>query len=296
MKKIYQLVLKSYLGPLVLTFFIIIFILMMNFVWRYIDELVGKGLDPMVILELIMYATINMIPMGLPLAILLATIMTMGNLGENYELLAMKSAGMSLQRIMAPLMVVATLFSIGSFFVANNYVPFANQQMVSILYDIRQQKQELEFKDGTFFNGIDDMSIRVEHQDPETKLLYDVIIYDNRDKKGDMSVTLADSGYIRLSDDKKFLLITLYHGETYEEDYVKAYLRDGAQRLSYDLYPLLIEDDGSISQQKEFLYNLEFCAEAATFRKRQYAGCSSNTAITDNHGAVMQSSLGEKYI
>ena len=217
MKKIYQLVLKSYLGPLVLTFFIIIFILMMNFVWRYIDELVGKGLDPMVILELIMYATINMIPMGLPLAILLATIMTMGNLGENYELLAMKSAGMSLPQIMKPLIIVVGLISVGGFFIINDLVPYANRKMFSIIYDIRQQKQTIEFQDGLFFNGIENMSIRVEKQDPKTGLLRGVLIYDNRNTSGNMTTTIADSGYIRLSDDKKFLLVSLYNGETYEQ-------------------------------------------------------------------------------
>ena len=144
MKKIYKLVLTSYLGPLFLTFFIILFILMMNFVWRYIDELVGKGLDPLVIIELLMYATINMIPMGLPLAILLATIMTMGNLGENHELLAMKSAGMSLMRIMTPLFWVIGIVSIGSFFIVNDLVPYANKKMFATLYDIKQQKQALD--------------------------------------------------------------------------------------------------------------------------------------------------------
>ena len=230
MKKIYQLILKSYLGPLVLTFFIIIFILMMNFVWRYIDELVGKGLDPMVILELIVYATINMIPMGLPLAILLATIMSMGNLGENYELLAMKSAGMSLFRIMKPLIWVIGIISIGSFFIVNNLVPYANKKMFATLYDIKQQNEALEFQDGLFFNGIDDMSIRVEKQNPETNLLTGILIYDNRSNSGDMTTTIADSGYIRLSPDKRYLLVTLYNGETYEQSrnyqwYTKSSLR-----------------------------------------------------------------------
>ncbi len=230
MKKIHQLVLKSYLGPLILTFFIIIFILMMNFVWRYIDELVGKGLDPMVIVELILYATINMIPMGLPLAILLATIMTMGNLGENYELLAMKSAGMSLMKIMKPLFWVIGIISFGSFFIVNDLVPWANKKMFATLYDIKQQNQALEFQDGLFFNGIDDMSIRVETQDPKTKLLTGVLIYDNRSRNGDMTTTIADSGYIRLSDDKRYLLVTLFNGETYEQSrnyqwYTKSSLR-----------------------------------------------------------------------
>ena len=230
MKTIHKLVLKAYLGPMFMTFFIVIFVLMMNFVWRYIDELVGKGLDAGVIIELIMYATVNMIPMGLPLAILLATIMTMGNLGENFELLAMKSAGMSLPRIMQPLTIVVGLISIGSFFIVNNLVPYANKKMLSIIYDIRQQNQALEFKDGLFFNGIDDMSIRVEKQDPTTKLLRGVLIYDNRSSNGNMTTTIADSGYIRLTDDKKYLLVTLYNGETYEQTrnnqwYTKSTLR-----------------------------------------------------------------------
>lgn len=230
MKKIHKLVLKSYMGPMIMTFFIVIFILMMNFVWRYIDDLVGKGLDAGVVIELILYATVNMIQLGLPLAVLLATIMTMGNLGENYELLAMKSAGMSLFRIMRPLVYVVILISIGSFFIINNLAPYSNRKMFGIIRDIKQQNQALEFQDGLFFNGIDDMSIRVEHQDPETHLLTNVLIYDNRSSNGDMNTTIADSGYIRLSDDKKYLLVTLYHGNTYEETrssqwYTKSTLR-----------------------------------------------------------------------
>lgn len=217
MKTLHKLILKSYLGPMIMTFFIIVFILMMNFVWRYIDDLVGKGLEAKVILELIMYATVNMIQMGLPLAVLLATIMTMGNLGENYELLAMKSAGISLLRIMYPLAVVVGLISFASFFIINDLVPFANKRMFSIIRDIKQQNQALEFQDGIFFNGIEDMNIRVEHQDEETHLLHNVLIYDNRPLNGNMTTTIADSGYIRLSDDKRFLMVTLFNGETYEE-------------------------------------------------------------------------------
>ena len=217
MKKIHKLVLKSYLGPMIITFLIVTFVLMMNFVWRYIDELVGKGLDPMVIIELLCYATVNMITMGLPLAMLLAAIMTLGNLGENYELLAMKSAGMSLMRILRPLIFIVILISIGGFFIINNLVPYSNRKLFSIIYDIRQQKQTIEFQDGLFFNGIDNMSIRVEKQDPGTHLLNKVLIYDSRNIGGNMTTTLADSGYIRLTDDKKFLLVTLFNGETYEQ-------------------------------------------------------------------------------
>ena len=220
MKTIHKLILKSYLGPMILTFFIVMFVLMMNFLWRYIDELVGKGLDAGIIIELLSYAMANLIPMGLPLATLLAAIMTMGNLGENYELLAMKSAGMSLPQIIKPLIIVVGLISIGSFFIVNDLVPAANKKFYQTMADIRQMKQTLEFKDGLFFNGIDDLSIRVGHQDPETGLLNEVLIYDNRGEGGNlgnMTTTLADSGYIRISDDKRFLVITLYNGESYEQ-------------------------------------------------------------------------------
>ena len=217
MKTIHRLVLKSYLGPMVLTFFIVMFVLMMNIVWRYIDELVGKGLSAGIIIELMTYFMANMIPMGLPLSMLLAAIMTMGNLGENYELLAMKSAGMSLVQITKPLIILVSLVSVGSFFIGNNLVPNANKKLFSTLYDIRQQKQALEFQDGLFFNGIDNMSIRVSHQEPDTHLLHDVLIYDNRAANGNMNTIVADSGYIRLSDDKKYLLVTLFNGETYEQ-------------------------------------------------------------------------------
>ena len=129
----------------------------------------------------------------------------------------MKSAGMSLIRITKPLIILVSLISVGSFFIGNNLVPYANKKVFSILYDIRQQKQSLEFQDGLFFNGIDNMSIRVSRQEPETHLLHDVLIYDNRAANGDMNTIVADSGYIRLSDDKKYLLVTLFNGETYEQ-------------------------------------------------------------------------------
>lgn len=245
MKSIHKLVLKSYLGPMILTFFIVMFVLMMNFVWRYIDELVGKGLSAGIIIELMSYAMANMIPMGLPLSMLLAAIMTMGSLGENYELLAMKSAGMSLVRITKPLIILVGFIAVGSFFIGNDLVPYANRKMYSIIYDIRQQKQTLEFQDGLFFNGIDNMSIRVGHQDPETHLLRDVLIYDNRQANGNMNTIVADSGYIRLSDNKRYLLVTLFHGQTYEQArnsqwYTKSTLR----HHTFDLQKQIIRMDG----------------------------------------------------
>ena len=217
MKTAHKLILKSYLGPMFLSFFLVMFVLMMNFIWRYIDELVGKGLSMGVIGELMIYASANLVTMALPLATLFAAIMTLGNLGENYELLALKSAGISLPKILQPLMIVVGVVAIGSFFIANNVVPSANKKMSALLFDIRQQKQTIELQDGIFFNGIDNMSIRVERQDPRTKLLEGVMIYDTRNTAGNMTTRMADSGYMSISDDRKYLLITLYDGNTYEE-------------------------------------------------------------------------------
>lgn len=129
----------------------------------------------------------------------------------------MKSAGMSLPKIMRPLLVVVSILAVSSFFIANNLVPYANKKFFRTIYDIRQMNQTLEFQDGLFFNGIDGMSIRVGHQNQETGLLTDVLIYDNRNASGNMTTTVADSGYIRLSDDKRFLEITLFNGERYEQ-------------------------------------------------------------------------------
>jgi lipopolysaccharide export system permease protein len=217
-KTIDKLILKSYLGPMVASFFIVLFVLMMNFLWKYIDELVGKGLGLGMIAEYIFYGTTFMIAMGFPLATLFAAIMTMGNLGENYELLALKSAGVSLPRIMFSLFIVTLGMSVASFFVSNNLVPYSQRKIYALMYDVREQKQKIEFKDGQFFNGVENMSIRVERQDPTTGLLRGLLIYDNGSGQnaGDMMVTVADSGYIRLSDDRRFLDVTLFGGENYQ--------------------------------------------------------------------------------
>lgn len=283
LKTIHRLVLKAYLGPLVLTFFIVTFVLMMNFVWRYIDELVGKGLDAGVIIELICYATINMIPMGLPLAMLLAAIMTMGNLGENFELQAMKSAGMSLMRIMKPLIYVTIFMSIGSFFLINNLVPFANKRMITIIYDIRRQKQVLEFRDGLFFNGIDNMSIRVEHQDPVTGLLHNVLIYDNSSAGGNTTTTIAEKGYIRLSDNKKFLLVTLYNGENYQQTRNRDwYTKSAMRRDRFDVQNVTIPMEGFDFQRSDDNNNMTNNSQTKTLTELQIDIDSLDMVVDEN--------------
>ena len=165
----------------------------------------------------------------------------------------MKSAGMSLMQILKPLIILVVFMSIGSFFVVNNLVPYANKKMTSIIIDIRRQKKVLEFQDGLFFNGIDEnLSIRVEHQDPETGLLNNILIYDNRSATGNMTTTLAESGYIRLSDDKRFLMLTLYNGDNYQlTRNSNWYTKNGVRHDRFKVQDMTIPMEGFAFQRSD---------------------------------------------
>ena len=217
MKRLHKLVIISFLGPFVLTFFIVLFLLLMQFLWRYIDELVGKGLEFKIIGELLLYAASGLVPLALPLAILLSSLMTFGNMGEYYELTAMKSSGISLRRIMLPLILLVMLISVGAFFFANNVLPVTNLKMKSLLYDVRNQRPEVQITEGVFYNGIDNYSIRVNKKDPVTNIMYGIKIYDHSAHKGNVSVTLADSGRMKMTADRRNLVVTLWSGYTYNE-------------------------------------------------------------------------------
>ncbi|HEY4786375.1 MAG TPA: LptF/LptG family permease [Bacteroidales bacterium] len=230
MKRLYKFIIASFLGPFFLTFFIVIFLLLMQFLWRYIEDLAGKGLEFSVIAELMFYVSSSLVPMALPLAILLASLMTMGNLGENYELTAMKASGISLPRIVAPLVVFSVLLAIFAFFFSNYVLPVTNKKMTSLLWDITNSKPELQIKEGIFNNGLSNYSIRVGKKDYKTNMLYQIKIYDHTAGNGNTAVYLADSGYIYKTADKKFLFITLFNGYNYSE-------ASSQPRSGYQTYP-----------------------------------------------------------
>lgn len=218
MKKLHTFILKSFLGPLAMTFFITMFILVMQFLWRYVDDLVGKGLEWYVMAELLFYASLQVVPMALPLAILLASLMTFGNMGEHYELTALKSAGISLPRIMKPLVFFIMLIACAAFWFSNNLLPVANLKLYSLLYDVRQTRPELDIKEKVFYDGIESFSIKIEDKDRNTNMMHDIMIYDHRDKLAHNSnVTLADSGILQVSEDKKFMILTLHDGVRFDE-------------------------------------------------------------------------------
>ncbi|MBK3519600.1 LptF/LptG family permease [Carboxylicivirga marina] len=219
MKKLHLFILKSYLGPLAMTFFISLFILVMQFLWRYVDDLVGKGLDFFTLGELMFYASVQVIPMALPLAILLASLMTFGSLGENYELTAIKASGVSLLRTMKPLIYVTIVISVLAFSFSNNVLPWANLKLYTLLWSVKQKKPELEIKEQVFYDGIDDFRIKISGKDPESGLMHDVMIYDHRDSRNPNSnVTIADSGKLQIAKDNGFMKLTLFDGIRFEEN------------------------------------------------------------------------------
>ena len=217
MKRIDKFVLKSFLGPLVLTFFIVLFIQIMQFLWMYVDDLAGKGLDIKVLMELLFQFSLVFVPTALPLGILLASLMTFGNMGENFELTALKSSGISLQRIMRPLIIFLIFISIASFFFANNVLPYSNRKAKTLMYDIQRKRPELNIQAGPFYNGIEGFSIKIGYKDPESNKLEKILIYDHRENTGNNSVTYADSGYMRMTPDESGLVFTLYNGYSYND-------------------------------------------------------------------------------
>lgn len=218
MKKLDKFLITSFLGPFILTFLIVIFALMLQFLWLYIDELVGKGLSFWVIIEFLGWGSATLIPLALPIATLLASIMTLGGMGENSELLAMKAAGVPLQRILRPLIVLSFFVSIGAFFASNNLIPVSYNKIYSLRDDIGNTKEEIRIPTGIFYSGIEGYVIRIGSRDKNSGSIYDVMVYAHKDGKGNTTLTLADSGSITFTQDKQNLLFALNSGYSYEEE------------------------------------------------------------------------------
>jgi len=243
-KKLDIFIIRAFLQPFAATFFISVVVLLLQHLWKYIDDLAGKGLEWYVIVEFMVYSTANLIPLALPLAILLASIMTFGNLGEKYELVSMKAAGVSLQRAIRPLFFMALLLSGFALWFSLEVIPVANLKWGALYYDLLQQKPAFDLKEGVFYNGIEDYSIKIASKDKNGSRINDIIIYDHREGRGNTAVILAEYGEITQSDDQRFLIFTLFNGTRYEEMVNQAnyYRRSqfsttkfGKQRMVFDL-------------------------------------------------------------
>ena len=218
-KKLDILLIRSFIGPFIVTFFVSLFVLMMQFFWLYMDEMIGKGLSIWMLMQLLIYMSTTLVPLALPLSILLSSIMTFGNMGENFELVAIRSSGISLLRFMRPLFIFMVFISGFAFLFSNDVIPVANLKALSLLYDVRNSKPTLNIRPDQFNNDIQGYSIRVGSKDKEGNIIHDVIIYDHTDMVGNDKVVVAKQGEMIPSPGKQYLIFRLVDGWQYQEGY-----------------------------------------------------------------------------
>lgn len=281
--------LQQFLPLLCMTFFICLFIVMMQFLWRFIDELVGKGVSMAVVGELFFYAALSMVPTALPLAVLLASLMTFGNLGEKFELTAMKAAGISLFTILKPLIIFMVALSIGAFFFQDKVLPIAQTKMWTIMFSLRQKNPEVEIPVRTFYDQIPGMNLYVEEKNPETGMLYDMIIYDISRGLDNSRVILADSGKMNFTEDKTRLFLHLYRGEMFEN------LKESAMGTSSSNF-LPFRRESFTDKQIYFIFDMNFNRMDESTMRSQYVGknvAELRSSIDSINGIV--DSIGDNY-
>ncbi|HTF02993.1 MAG TPA: LptF/LptG family permease, partial [Bacteroidia bacterium] len=253
MSTLTRFIFRSYIPPFALTFVISVFVLFMQFLWKWVDELVGKGLDSSVVAELFFYASLSVVPLAIPMAVLLSSLMTFGNLAEHYELAALKSSGQSLMRIMRPLIFLAVITMAAAFVFSNYVLPYTNLKMFSTLFDIRQQKPALNIKEGIFYNEIDGYSLRIQKISDDKLNLENVMIYDHTDNMGNTTLTVAESGKMFMTEDKRYLVVELHNGISYKEDWSQqdASVRKPFVRMAFKDQLLRLDLSGFKMQRTE---------------------------------------------
>lgn len=217
MKKLHLFLIKSFIWPFVLTFITTVFLLLMQFLWKYIDDLVGKGLEFHNIAELLFYASARFVPIALPMSILLSSVLVFGRLGEQYELTALKSAGISLLKIMTPCLFLSIILGIGSYMFSNYIMPIANLENASKIYEIQKKKPTINIKEGVFYNDIDNFYIKVGNKEENGEVLKNILIYNKTNSSGNNHVITAKEGKMTLTNDEKILELTLFDGHSYLE-------------------------------------------------------------------------------
>lgn len=262
-KKLDILILKAFIGPFIATFFITLMVLVMQFFWLYIDDFVGKGLSTSVILEFIIYQSTSLVPLALPLAVLLSSIMTFGNLGESMELVAIKSAGISLLRFMRPLLITSIIISGIAFFFSNNIIPVANLKSRTLLTDIVYAKPAFDLQEGVFNHRTEDFAIKIGKKEQDS-IIKDVIIYERGNNFLQDNFIIAESGVMRTSPNKRFLEINLKNGWRYQErgnrgERNTEYIRLGFDeyKKQFDLSSLLFNrTDDSVNRNKRRMMSI----------------------------------------
>ncbi len=218
MKKLDRLIIRSFLGPFFLTFFIAIFVLVMQFIWRYIEELASKGLGMIVVLKLLFYASASLVPMALPIAVLLSSIMTLGSTAESLELVAAKSSGTSLTRTLRPLFFLVVVISCVGFMFSNNVLPVANFRLKQTIQDIARTMPAIDIQEGMYYDGLKGFTLKVDKKEKDQKTFYGLIVYDHTPGTGGAeNIIKASKGNIQMSDDGNFMILNLEKGVRYSD-------------------------------------------------------------------------------
>jgi lipopolysaccharide export system permease protein len=256
-KKLDKLIIKAFIGPFFATFLISLFVLVMQFFWLYIDDLVGKGLDLFTIFKLIGYVAAFNVSMALPLALLLSSIMTFGNLGESFELVAIKSAGIPLTRFMRPLFLVTVGLSGVAFLFANNIIPVINLKLNALKYDIIVTKPAFDIKEGIFYNKIEGFVIKIGKKEKDDSTIRNVVIYEKSYGLQDQML-IAESGIMRVTPDKKYLEFILHNGWRYEEKGARYTVNTDFIRLGFKEYKKVMDlSSFSMSKTEDTLFKYD---------------------------------------
>ncbi|MBP5259621.1 MAG: LptF/LptG family permease [Paludibacteraceae bacterium] len=297
-KHIHRYVLSGFLSTFFVTFFGAVFVLLIQFAVRYMDDLIGKGLDAIVILRFMYYVALTLVPTALPLAILVGSLMTFGNFAEKLELLSMKAAGISLFRIMKTLILLVGVLSIGSFYFANHTLPQDQVKMWNLLFSIRRQSPEVEIPAGAFYGGIPGRNLYVARK--QGTWLYDVIIYDYEGGFEKMSIMRADSGVIRSTPDKMHFVLDLYSGESFDsnigsenesgKDGIKPYRRE-----QFGYKQIIIDYDANFNENENTNYlTRQYVSKNA--EQLQEVVDSINISMQQNLDAATNELVGERYL
>ena len=260
-KRIDIFLLKTFLPLFIMTFGISLFIVLMQFLWKYVDEMVGKGIEMSILAEVFFYSALTLVPMALPIAILLASLMTFGNLGEQFELLAIKASGISLLRLMRPLTVFLCIIAVGAFYFQNNIIPLSQVKMWTLMYSMRSKSPELDIPESTFYGVIEGYNLMAMKKD-KTGLLKEVMIYDYTDGFNNLQVTVADSGRIKMTADKLYLILYLYNGESFAN--IKTQERNNPndavpyQKVSFQTREIFIKFDANFNRMSESVWQNRF--------------------------------------
>nr|WP_255563408.1 LptF/LptG family permease [Mucilaginibacter rivuli] len=289
-----MLILKAFIRPFIVTFFIVMFVFLMLFLWKYIDDMVGKGFEWYTILKLMMYASVTNVAMALPLSVLLSSIMTYGTLGENYELVAIKSAGISLTRALYPMIIVVSILAISAFFFSDYTLPVANRKFLTLLYDVREQKSAKLIKVGVFNNSFPDYSIRVGRKDADNQRLYDIMIYQKNKSKAGNDIIFAKEGVMTRSRDNSYLILKLKNGVHYQESsgenvynprqkFTRFYFKETSQKLDLSGFTLHRTNDSlfngafQMMSSKQLMYTFKTVTkQTGELEKNNYAIITPN--------------------